>query len=318
LSKDLLISICFVAWIPFIRAQQPVLERFKDRPIIYTDIGYNVNPFKIAYPFSAGQNTLAYKNNFSPFLAFGFAYKWFHLRLGFPVIGNLRSPSKYGKTTQYNFAYDLNYKKIWYDFEFKSTFGYALRQPKQILPEAYSINGMLNAWYFNNPDFQMNGLLGKRAHYNQEILTWYLKGTLNYFGSANRNGGLIPEDFQDQQQPITTLTQLKAFDFGVAPGVAYVNRKNNWQIGGWAGAGPVLQIKGYTTPAFSKANIGIAPRYDLRLMGGYSSDEKFFFIVTDFDNKSLRFGDLKYRQIYFAWKFVAGYRFKEKEKILPN
>lgn len=318
MSKDLLISICFVAWIPFIRAQQPVLEHFKNRPIIYADLGYNVNPFKIAYPFSTGQNTLAYKNNFSPFLAFGFAYKWFHLRLGFPVIGNLRSPSKYGKTTQYNFAYDLNYKKIWYDFEFKSTFGYALRQPKQILPEAYSINGMLNAWYFNNPDFQMNGLLGKRAHYNQEILTWYLKGTLNYFGSANRNGGLIPEDFQDQQQPITTLTQLKAFDFGAAPGVAYVNRKNNWQIGGWAGLGPVLQIKGYATPTFSKANIGIAPRYDLRLMGGYSSDEKFFFIVTDFDNKSLRFDDFEYRQIYFAWKFVAGYRFKEKEKISPN
>jgi hypothetical protein len=285
---------------------------------MYADIGYNVNPFRISYPNLSPVNALAYKNNFSPFLGLGFAYKWFHLRLGFPVLGNLRPANKYGKTTQYNFSYDLTFRRIWYDLELKSTFGYALKTPSLTFPDVYALNFMSNAWYFHNPEFQMNGLLGKRAHYTQQIITWYIKGTVNYFGSANRNGGLIPEDFQDQLQPITTLTQLKAFDFGAAPGVAYVNRKNNWQIGGWAGLGPVLQIKAYTTPAFSKANIGIAPRYDLRLMGGYSSDEKFFFIVTDFDNKSLRFDDFEYRQIYFAWKFVAGYRFKEKEKISPN
>lgn len=279
---------------------------------MYADIGYNVNPFRISYPNLSTVNALAYKNNFSPFLGLGFAYKWFHLRLGFPVLGNLRPANKYGKTTQYNFSYDLTFRRIWYDLELKSTFGYALKTPSLTFPDVYALNFMSNAWYFHNPEFQMNGLLGKRAHYTQQIITWYIKGTVNYFGSANRNGGLIPEDFQDQQQPITTLTELKAFDFGAAPGVAYVNRKKNWQIGGWAGLGPVLQIKGYATPTFSKANIGIAPRYDLRLMGGYSSDEKFFFIVTDFDNKSLRFDEFEYRQIYFAWKFVAGYRFKEK------
>jgi hypothetical protein len=244
-------------------------------------------------------------------LGLGFAYKWFHLRVGFPVVGNLRSNSKFGKTTQYNFAYDLTYKKVWYDFEFKSTIGYGLRQPSVILPDAYSVNVMLNAWYFRNADFQMNGLLGKRAHYNQQILTWYLKGTMNYFGSGNRGESLIPSTLQLQGQDLTTITKLQAFDFGAAPGVAYVNRKNNWQIGGWAGVGPVVQFKEYETPDYSKIRLGLAPRFDLRLMGGYSSDEKFFFIVTDFDNKSIRFDDLKYRQIYFALKFVAGYRFKE-------
>lgn len=316
MSKALLISIC-VCFSTLARAQR-ALESFKDRPIIYADLGYNVNPFRINYPITNQVNELAYKNNFSPFLAFGFAYKWFHLRLGFPVLGNLRSPSKYGKTTQYNFAYDLTFKNVWYDFEFKSTFGYALKQPNLILPDAYSINGMLNAWYFRNSDFQMNGLLGKRAHYNQEILTWYLKGTVNYFGSGNRSASLIPLSLQDPQQKITQISHLQAFDFGAAPGVAYVNRKKNWQIGGWVGVGPVLQIKAYDSPDFSKLSLGLAPRYDLRLMGGYSSDEKFFFLVTDFDNKSIRFDDLKYRQIYFALKFVAGYRFNKNESKKPN
>jgi hypothetical protein len=272
---------------------------------MYADLGYNVNPFRLSYAFDAQTNPLAYKNNYSPFLGLGFAYKWFQLRVGFPVVGNLRPNDKFGKTTQYNFAYDFTYKRVWYDVEFKSTFGYALKQPKVILPDAFALNVMANAWYFGNADFQMNGLLGKRAHYNTQILTWYFKGTLNYFGSGNRSGSLIPIVFQNPNDPFTTLTHLQAFDFGAAPGVAFVNRKNNWQIGGWAGVGPVVQFKEYETA-------------DVRLMGGYSSDEKFFFLVSDFDNKSMRFDDFRYRQIYFALKFVAGYRFKEKEKISPN
>ena len=305
-------------WAFNLGAQSQALESFRHRPIMYADLGYNVNPFRIDYPFGSQTSTLAYKNNFSPFLGLGFAYKMFHLRLGFPVIGNLRPNNKFGKTTQYNFAYDFTYKRVWYDLEFKSTFGYALKKPKVILPAAYSVNVMTNAWYFGNPDFQINGLLGKRAHYNTQILTWYLKGTINYFGSGNQEGNLIPEAFQNLNDPFTTLTQLKALDFGATPGVAYVNRKKNWQIGGWAGVGPVVQFKEYQTDAFSQIRMGLAPRFDVRFMGGYSSDEKFFFLVSDFDNKSLRFSDFRYRQVYFALKFVAGYRFKEKEKISPN
>ena len=293
---------------------------------MYSDVGYNANPFSLRGNFGQNVNELSYKNNFSPFLGLGFAYKWFHLRVGFPIIGNIRSATKFGQTTQYNFAYDLTYKKVWYDFEFKSTFGYALKnaaqwdtssndeQPHQILPKVQSLNLMMNGWYFKNPEFQMNGLLGKRAHYTKEILTWYLKGTINYFGSANRNGSLVPEQIQDPQIPIQTLTQLQAFDFGVVPGVAYVNRKNNWQLGGWLGLGPVIQIKGYETPDYSRLFLGLAPRFDMRFMGGYSSDERFFFIVTDFDNKSIRYNELNYRQLYYAIKFVAGFRFGVSKK----
>jgi hypothetical protein len=318
LSKKLLINLGFACSSLFVWAQKAALESFRHRPVMYADLGYNVNPFRIEYPFNKQQTTLAYKNNFRPFLGIGFAYKWFHLRVGFPVIGDLRPSHKFGKTTQYNFGYDLTFKRVWYDFEFKSTFGYALKQPQMIFPNAYAVNVMTNAWYFRNPNFQMNGLLGKRAHYNQQIVTWYLKGTMNYFGSSNRDEGLIPIEMQLAQHHLTTITKLWAFDFGAAPGLAYVNRKKNWQIGGWAGVGPVIQFKEYETPSNAQISLGLAPRFDIRLMGGYSSNEKFFFIVTDFDNKSIRLDNLKYRQIYFALKFVAGYRFKEKEKITPN
>jgi hypothetical protein len=307
-------------------AQQFAIESFREKPIMYSDLGYNANPFSLHGNFNQQLTDLSYKNNFSPFLGLGFAYKWFHLRVGFPIIGNVRSASKFGQTTQYNFAYDLTYKKVWYDLEFKSTFGYALKnagqfdttastqKPHMILPNVRSFNVMMNGWYFHNPEFQMNGLLGKRAHYTKEILTWYLKGTINYFGSAHKNGSLIPAPLQNQEVPMQNLHQLQAFDFGVIPGLAYVNRKNNWQLGGWLGLGPVVQIKGFETPTYSKLLLGIAPRFDMRIMGGYSSDERFFFLVTDFDNKSIRFNELNYRQFYYAIKFVAGFRFGVSKK----
>ena len=307
-------------------AQPHAIESFRERPIMYADLGYTANPFSLKGKFGQQVNELSDKNNFSPFLGLGFAYKWFHLRVGFPIIGNIRSATKFGQTTQYNFAYDLTFKKVWYDFEFKSTFGYALKdandwdstlsasQPHLIMPKVRSMNVMMNGWYFHNPDFQMNGLLGKRAHYTKEILTWYLKGTVNYFGSANKTGPLVPTQVQDPQITMMNLNRLQAFDFGVVPGLAYVNRKNNWQLGGWFGLGPVLQIKGFETPSYSKLLLGLAPRFDFRLMGGYSSDERFFFLVTDFDNKSIRYDAFNYRQLYYAIKFVAGYRFAAQKK----
>jgi hypothetical protein len=76
----------------------------------------------------------------------------------------------------------------------------------------------------------------------------------------------------------------------------------------------VVQIKGFETPTYSKLLLGIAPRFDMRIMGGYSSDERFFFLVTDFDNKSIRFNELNYRQFYYAIKFVAGFRFGVSKK----
>ena len=279
--------------------------------MLYADLGYNVNPFHIAFPSGAQSTDLSYKNNFSPFLGLGLAYKKFHLRAGFPVVGNLRPLDKFGKSAQYNFSYDISYKRLWYDFEFKSTFGYALKQPNVVMPDAYSLNAMLNAWFFANPEFQMIGLLAKRAHYTNNILTWYLKGSVNFFGSENKTGALVPINLQNQELALTQLTGIKAFDIGASPGLAFVQRKKNWQFGGWAGVGPAIQFKGYATPSFSKVQIGVVQRIDLRILGGYSTDEKFFFLVTDFDNKSIGFGDFSYRQVYFALKFVAGYRFKE-------
>ena len=93
-----------------------------------------------------------------------------------------------------------------------------------------------------------------------------------------------------------------------------MNRFKNWQIAGWAGFGPVLQAKYYQFNGDFRGFLGLAPRYDVRLMGGYTTPKFFLFLVTDFDNKSIRFNELIYRQYFYTVKLVGGYRFPRKEK----
>ena len=107
---------------------------------------------------------------------------------------------------------------------------------------------------------------------------------------------------------------FSAFDVGFVPGYAYVNRFKNWQVAGWAGVGAVIQAKYYQVNGDFRGFLGLAPRYDVRLMGGYTTPTYFLFLVTDFDNKSIRFNQLIYRQSFYTVKLVGGYRFPKKEK----
>jgi hypothetical protein len=125
---------------------------------------------------------------------------------------------------------------------------------------------------------------------------------------------IIPIAMQDPSNSKTAATRFSAFDFGAIPGYAYVNRIKNWQFCGWFGLGGVIQSKFYRLDHQSRGFLGLAPRYDIRIMGGYSNKDFFVFLVTDFDNKSIRFSDLVYRQYYYMVKITGGLRLGNKGK----
>ena len=80
--------------------------------------------------------------------------------------------------------------------------------------------------------------------------------------------------------------------------------------------GAVIQNKHYTVGANGpdRSLIGLAPRYDIKIVGGYSVPKFFIFLVTDFDNKSIRFNDLIYKQSFFSIKLIGGIRINTNEK----
>ena len=303
------------------------IEEFRDSKVFYADLGMNTAPFNIRNPFPNSIEKISYKNNFKPILGIGFAYKWISLRVALPILGNIRPKAEYGETKQFNIGIDYTYKKTYLDLEFKGLTGYSIKDaaswdtsfnsinPNALRPNLSAYNFSLNAWYFNNIHFKMNALQGKRAHFKQKVQTWYIKGTCNVFGIDHLNESIIPSPLQSSSNSKLQARNFSAMDIGLIPGFAYANRIKNWQFSGWVGLGGVIQGKFYT-PVNGQATgfLGLAPRYDIRFIAGYSSDDYFIFFVTDFDNKSIRFNDLIYRQYYYSLKLTGGFRFDHPKK----
>lgn len=298
---------------------------FKDQHVLYTDIGISPAPFNLYYPFTSEIRSLKYKNNFKPILGLAYAYKWFSLRLAFPVLPGFRNEARFGRTQQFSLGFDYNFKRLYTDFDFRINTGYAIKNalnydsaftdanPNDIMPNLGSLNLSVNLWYFNHDDFKMNALQGKRAHFNGEVHTWYLKGTLNFFGITNDKNSIIPDALIDVNHSKTGSSAFSSLDFGVIPGYAYANRINRWQFSGWAGIGPVIQSKFFVLSDNLNGFLGLAPRYDIRFVGGYSSDQRFLLLAAHFDNKSIRYQSLRYDQYFYTLRLVAGIRIPPKK-----
>jgi hypothetical protein len=299
---------------------------YKDNVVLYSDLGYSSAPFAIKYDFQQGIDKIKYKNNFRTILGFGICYKWFALRLGIPLPGYFKPVSKFGKTTPVNLGVDFTIKKTFCDLDFRFYEGYAIKdairwndslselRPHDILSQARSVSVSANVWYFHNKDFKMSVVRGKTGEYNREVKTWYLKNTINGFGVGNDKGSLIPVQLKDSLNSKTGSAYFSAFDLGVIPGYAYVNKINNWQFSILAGLGGVVQGKFYSVNGGVRSTLGLAPRYDIRIIGGYTVPKYFLLLVTDFDNKSIRYNDLVMRQSFYNIKIVGGIRFIDEKK----
>lgn len=306
--------------------EDPAYTLFDKKIVLYSDLGYSTSPFSVHYDFNPQVDKLKFKNNFRTILGFGVSYRWFSLRLGLPLPGNMFPVSRYGETKPFNLGVDFTIKKTFCDIDLRYYVGYAIKnanewndtlndlKPNDIRKNTASASFSANVWYFHDPNFKMQALRGKTGHYNKEVKTWYIKNTFNIFGIGNNTESLIPVELIDTINSKTASNIYSSLDIGLVPGYAYVNRINNWQFSVIAGLGGVLQAKFYNVNNQTRTFIGLAPRYDFRLIGGYSIEKYFLFLVTDFDNKSIRFNDLIYRQTYYSIKLVGGIRLDRKTK----
>ena len=297
----------------------------KSKIIWFSDLGYASAPFSIFHSFNEDIERLKYRNNIRTVFGFGGSYKWFSLRIAFSLPGNLRPVSRYGNTDQLNFGTEFSIRKVFFDLDLRRYKGYSVQNAFYFDPELNGLNPndirsdvvassfSVNAWYFRNGDFKIQALKGRTAYFKEEVKTWYLKSTMNIFGVFSDSYPIIPELLvQDNHK--TSSDFYSAFDMGVIPGYAYVNRFGNWQLGGLAGLGGVLQFNFHEINGILQDQLWLAPRYDIRFIGGYNIDRYFLMLLTDFDNKSIRMKDLRYRQAYYSIRVAAGIRLDKKGK----
>ncbi|PIE86593.1 MAG: hypothetical protein CSA03_04560 [Bacteroidetes bacterium] len=301
-------------------------QLYKERVVLFSDLGFNSAPFSIKDNYNEGVKKLKFKHNLQLTMGLGIKYKWFGLRIGFGIPGNLRPDSRFGKSQLFNIGTSFSLKKTFWDAEWRYNEGFVIVNAKNwndtlndLSPHLFRPNTIahslsINGWYFRNDHFKMAAVFGKVGHYTKPEGTIYVKGTLNQFGINNKWDAITPEELIDTTQSKSLAQSINALDLGVVPGYAYVGRINNWQFSVFGGLGAVVQAKTYSFGTTTRGVLGLAPRIDLRLIAGYSKPDYFFWIVSDFDIKSIRFREMRYNQIYYQWKLVGGIRLKEKKK----
>jgi hypothetical protein len=298
------------------------IQNFRLKKVWYTDIGFNTAPFSLKFKDSFGNKEhLFYRNNIRSVFGIGFPYKWFSLRLAMNLPGHIKPVSKFGETKYVDLGLEFKTKRHFYDIDFHNYRGYAIKNaffwndsldkdinPHFITQEVNALSLSVNTWRFFNNSINMKALRGKTAMYLKEEKSFYLKTTFNLHGVGN-NGTLIPIEKFNPKNTKTSASTISAFDFGVIPGYVYVNRFKNWQYSGMIGLGPVIQSKFYYIDGIQRAYLGLAPRIDIRLLVGYNVPRWFLNFITEFDNKSIKFSDLKYQQTFYLIKLIGGIRF---------
>lgn len=291
---------------------------FRDKKVVYADLGYSTAPFSLKFRDSLGnRRNLVYRNNSRPALGFGFSYKWFTIRIGVSLPMYTRSVAKYGKTDYLDLGFEFKTRRHFYDVDLHNYRGFAIKnawkwndtldsvhEPNLIYNNLLTFSLSVNTWRFLNPNIKVNILRGKTGMYLKKEESVYIKTTVNYF-YTNRYDGIVPDDLAYLSNSKLYSSNIAALDFGFVPGYVYVDRFKNWQFSGMLGLGGVVQVKTYD----GRAYLGLSPRYDFRLMAGYNVKKWFLNLVSEFDNKSIRFNDLRYRQTYYSLKLVGGLRF---------
>ncbi len=303
---------------------------FNDKWVVYSDYGFGTAPYSLKFRQADGDKIrLKYRNNYRTILGLGFSYKWLALRIGIPIPGNFRPISRFGRSSYFNIGFDFSFRKFYFDFDARNMQGYAIQDaykwndtlnelnPNALLPQSNNLSISLNTYYFQNKHFRIQPILGKTAYYTKPVRTFYLKSTMNIHGVGN-NQTLIPNELIYAGNSKLASSTISDFDFGFVPGYAFVGLHKHWQFSALAGFGPVIQAKFYQTDEFSRGFLGVAPRYDIRFVGGYNVPKFFFMLVTEFDNKSIRFQDLRYHSSFYSIKIVGGYRFLDSKKELKK
>lgn len=301
---------------------------YKDKYVWYADLGFRAAPFNIKYDFpNSDLNRLNYKHNFTPIGGVGFSYKWFGLRIGFSIPSYMRSVNKYGRSKFTGIGLKFNIKQTFWDIDYRVNTGYAIKQGPQLgdTSNVYGIRNemqtagfSINSWYFRSKNYRMQPVLGIVGDFKRSSGTWYFKWTLNLFGVGNGQDStaksIIPKELIDTTETVTRASVAYAFDIGLVPGYAYTHRHNNWQASVFGGLGGVIQTKSYSVKNLTRGFIGLAPRVDLRFVGGYSTSKYFCLFVTEFDIKSINFRDTKYTQTFYSLQVMGGIRLDKKKK----
>lgn len=296
---------------------------YKDRIVVYTDLGFISSPFFISFKDTKNINhTLTYRINHGLILGVGGSYKWFSIRLSYMIVHNLEDKKKYGKTNYFGAHLGFPFKNTFSEINLLRFGGYVLINANKkidnypnkriIYPKISNLDVTISSYYFFNPDFSINPVLGRSGNYKTQTTSWYLKGSLGLNSIQHTDSTLIPVEFENMLYEKQKAERITALNLGIVPGFAYVTRYKNWQFSGVAGFGINIQNKSYVSSQVKRNFIGVAPRIDVKINIGYNPSDWFIMLNSELDYRQVSFQKLISGNPLFNIKLTGGYRFKTK------
>lgn len=322
----LVLFIIIFAQNSFSQSEDIPYDSYRDNIVVHTSLTYRDAPFSLKGNFGE-VDKLRYKANLNLLHGIGFAYKWFAINLNYKIPSYLRNREKYGETKYFDVGFQFTLKKkLFFRIDFHDYNGYGIKKADAIsddLPLSsanYLLNNEIKSWaigintyYLIGTDLNMKAAIGIASRYNANSHGFYIKFTTNLHGVSSPDG-LMPYDYIDSEKSVFRAKSITAFDFGAIPGYAYINNINGWQFGIFAGLGGVIQAKSFAYEEKSRSFLGLSPRIDTRMQGGYNIDKWFIMLNGSIDLKAIHFSDLKYNQFYYSLQLTYGYRFDAREK----
>ena len=324
MHKKLFILCILFAQICVAQVDSIPYRMFKDNLVVHSSIGYNAAPFSLSGDF--GQiDKLKYRANLNPIMGIGLAYKWFAINVNFKLPGYVRNTNDYGRTNYLDLGVKFGIRKWFFNIDLHAYRGFGVKNANSIsgnLPvsdrdvflndKLNTFSFSINGYRFQRKSFNMKSALGIKGRYHDKASSFYIKYTVNIHG-IDASNKIMPYTYFQNDKAIHRSNNISAFDFGAVPGWAHINNINGWQYGVLAGLGGVIQAKSYSFDGTNRGFLGIAPRLDLKVQGGYNVDNWFLMLTSSFDNKSIRFNEFQYQQVYYYVRLTYGYRFNKKE-----
>jgi hypothetical protein len=291
-----------------------VSEVYYNNFVVYSDLGYYSCPFDIKVEKIG---TLKYRNNIKPFVGVGMVYKWGALRVGTLLNYSLKGLDDYGYSKIFRIGTEVFYKRFLFELSYYSIQGYTQLDNAMlglnkfmVLDDLNFKSYTFNSWFFTNKKFSHHALKGIKQSVKRNNGTFYLKNT-NAITSIDNSAPVLPESVRDLVHSNSiNFNTIKAYEIGLLGGVACAFKlKRHFQIGGMLGYGGVLIDRYLSTGKNSKNLIGISPRYDFHIYGGYNKKKMFIMNFLDLEQRNIPFSDFEINSNLISYRLVFGYRF---------
>ncbi|MBW7867334.1 MAG: DUF4421 family protein [Brumimicrobium sp.] len=304
---------------------------YRNKLVLHTAISYKNAPFYLQDKFGTFKQ-LNYQPNMNLIHGVGIAYKWFSLNINYKLPSSLEKPSYYGKTKYFDARLQFSLKKWYFRIDMHNYKGFGIRNATVIsdsiplTPKNVFVNDGLttasvgfNAFYFFDKTLNIKAATGVVGRYTRKAYGFYLRSCLNFY-SVSSMAGIVPYRYIKEPTAVQTAHTIGVIETGAVPGYAYLNNINGWQFSIFGGLGGMIQGKYYifkdpeTGEDVNRGFMGLAPRIDLMIQGGYNVEKWFLMLTANFNQNNIDFNDFKYNQTYYNIGLRYGYRFTVKEK----